>query len=542
MSEQSVSPESESVSKRRFRWEIGAGIIGLGCLLELLVWFVIASDRTYQVFFSLPVVSGTVFFTFLWWVFASGLPWTTRGIGVVVLVLAVGAFRSQYRFVEFRGDMMPVFVHVSEPTAEERLDEYLDNLETAEPAAPAATTESGDTEGDEQASPRLEIADTDWPEFRGRNRDGVVAGDLSSVNWQQAPTEVWRHPVGKGWSSFSIVGGLAFTQEQRGDKESVVCYEASTGKQVWEHADDTRFDEAMGGPGPRATPTITNSRVYALGATGQLNCLDALTGSKLWSANILEDANAENIRWAMSGSPLVADGKVIVVAGGGSDRGVIAYDAESGKQVWSAGSAPASYAAPLLAELEGTQTILAFHGTGLSGHALSDGQLLWTVPWENEPKVNAAEPIVVDDRNVLISSGYAQGAAMIRLQQDGDAWKADTAWTEKRFKLKFNAAVRKGSYAYGLSEGILMCLNLDDGSIEWKRGRYGYGQLLLAGDVLIIQAETGEVAIVAAQPERYDELAVHPALDAKTWNHPVVWNGHLFVRNGEEAACFALAQ
>lgn len=546
MTDSSAATQAEDSAAFTFRWQLGAFVFGLGCVLEIFVWFYFAPDRTYQVFFSLPVVSGTVFFTLLWWLFASGLSWSTRGIGVLVLAAAAGAFRSQYRFKEFRGDMLPVFVSTSEPTDEEQLDAYLKTIETKS-STQAAVTEAQQSDaasGDEtpEAVATLEITAEDWPQFRGPHRDGVVEADLSSVNWQQAPVEIWRHPVGKGWSSFAIVGGLAFTQEQRGEKECVVCYEAATGKQVWEHADLTRFDEAMGGPGPRATPTIINSRVYALGATGQLNCLDAMTGDLLWSRNILEDAKAENLEWAMAGSPLIVDGKVIVIPGGSNDHGVAAYDADSAEPVWAAGSAQASYAAPTLANLHGTQTVLAFHGTGVSGHGLSDGRLLWTVPWENDPRVNAAEPIVVDDRSVLIATGYGQGAALIRLQQNGDDWSAETAWTEKRFKLKFNAAVRKGSYAYGLGEGILMCLNLDNGSIEWKRGRYGYGQLLLAGDVLIVQAENGDIAFVSAQPDGYQELARFPALDGKTWNHPVLWNGHLFVRNGEEAACFALVR
>lgn len=547
VTDQPAIADSETAAASPFRWQWGVGIFTFGCVLEALVWFYFAPDRTYQVFFSLPVVSGTVFFTTLWWLFASGLPLMTRVIGIVVLAGAALGFRSQYRIKEFRGDMTPVFVSTSELTDEEKLDAYLKTVEsTAPPSVASADNGQGEDATDESGTatdpPRLEISNGDWPQFRGPERDGIVDADLSNVDWQQAPAEVWRHPVGKGWSSFAIVGGLAFTQEQRGDNECVVCYEAMTGKQVWEHADAIRFDEAMGGPGPRATPTIVDSRLYSLGATGQLNCLDPLSGRKLWARNILDDAKAVNLKWAMSGSPLIVDGRVIVIPGGENDHGVAAYDAESGEPIWSSGSAPASYAAPTLANLHGKQTLLAFHGIGLSGHDLSDGKLLWTVPWENDPKINAAEPVVVDDSSVLIATGYGQGATLIRVQQDGDNWSGESAWSERRFKLKFNAPVRQGEYVYGLSEGILMCLNLGSGKIEWKKGRYGYGQLLLAGDVLIVLAENGDIAYVAAQPDDYEELGRYPALDGKTWNHPVIWNGHLFARNGEEAACFKLSR
>lgn len=541
MTETAAEPAGGNRTANSFRWKPGAALLSLGCLLEVIVWFYFSPDRTYQVFYSLPVVSGTVFFTVVWWLFASGLPWSTRITGILVLGLAAGLFRSQYRFKEFRGDMIPVFVPTSQPTDEERLNSYLDTVRnTPDSATDRVPVEAAASDPGASGIPELTVSPGDWPQFRGPDRNGVVRNLPAGVDWSEPPDEVWRHPVGKGWSSFAIADGLAFTQEQRKDRECVVCYDAMTGRQIWEHADSARFDEAMGGPGPRATPTIHNSRVYSLGATGQLNCLVARTGRRLWSRNILADAGGTNLRWAMSGSPLIVDDLVIVVPGGPDNHGIIAYDSGTGDIVWTNGSLTASYAAPMLATLEGTRCLLVFHGTGLSGHAVTDGATRFNIAWENDPKVNAAEPVVLSDHSVLIASGYGQGAARVDVRHKDGSWDADTVWTERRFKLKFNAAVQQGDHVYGLSEGILMCLQTADGKIAWKRGRYGYGQLLLAGDVLLIQAENGDIAVVAARPDRYRELARFPALDGKTWNHPALWNGCLLVRNGEEAACFRL--
>jgi len=539
-----------------FRWKVGLAILVLGMLAELLVWTVIAQDRTHQVMYSMPVLSATALATTLWWLFFSRLDWLVRGGGVLIVVAAFGVFRTQYRFEGFDGAMFPRFISQSEPTREERLEEFLASSAVAADTSPSvAVTDGNDQPPIDPAAestdvvtgppavdaPQLLITDTDWPEYRGPLRDGVVRSGIGDIDWTQTPEEVWRHPVGAGWSSFAVADGRAYTQEQRSERECIVCYDVQTGRQLWEHADNVRFEEAMGGIGPRATPTLFDSRVYAVGASGQLNCLDALTGEVFWTTNILTDAGVANIPWAMAGSPLITGAAVIAAPGG--NKGLIAYDRISGEPLWHNGNHPASYAAPILATLGGVEQILWFHGDGLSGHATDGGAQLWNFEWHNEPKINAAQPMVVDESNVMIGSGYALGAASINVRKSDSAndWTVDARWTEKRrFKLKFNPAVRLGDYAYGLDEGILECIDIRDGKMQWKRGRYGYGQLLLAGDVLIVQTEDGDVAYVRANSEDLEELHRFPALSATTWNHPVLTGGLLLVRNAEEAVCFRM--
>jgi outer membrane protein assembly factor BamB len=531
----------------RHRWFWGLGILIVGVIAEIGVWAAFAPDRTYQVFFSLPVVSGTVFFSLLWWAFLSPVQWSVRGIGLLVVAACAGGFWSLYTFDGFEGDMIPRFRRRSEVAEQERRREQFiaesASTNSSRPASNVRPSES-DTDGtpheDAVTAPEFAVSPTDWAEYRGPRRDGVLNNLPAGIDWTKTPSEVWRHPIGAGWSSFAVAGGFAITQEQRSDQECVVCYEAATGKQIWVHTDAYRFDEAMGGPGPRATPTIHGSRAYSLGAGGQLNCLDVLTGEGLWGTNILNDTSAKNLEWAMAGSPLVVDGKVIVNPGGADGQGLVAYNTDDGKVVWSSGNDQASYTAPMLAELGGTQQVLLFDGKGIAGHSLEDGKELWKFSWENDPKVNASIPIPINDRSVFIGAGYGVGSALLKVTPDGNAWATELLWKSPKFKLKFNAAIRHENSLYGLSEGILSCINLETGEHQWKKGRYGYGQLLLAGNVLVVQAESGDVAFVRASPEEYEELHRFKAIEGKTWNHPVIWQDMLLVRNAEEAACFKL--
>jgi outer membrane protein assembly factor BamB len=570
----SGNPASPSPAReRQFRWGWGLGILVFGVVTELIVWNFIGQDRTHQVMYSLPIVSGTPFFLLIWWVFFSDVDWATRFLGVGAVASVCGLFYARYRFDGFEGDMIPRFTKRSEPTADARLAKFLNTQPSSRPTAASSGDES-EAEADPSSAtgsemPIIEPVDAPWVidsakqwyQYRGPARDGVVRVVPRDVDWTATPREVWRHPVGAGWSSFATATAFQtkisgdkpfpsvdylFTQEQRGEQECVVAYDAETGNQIWVHEDQLRFDEPLGGPGPRATPTVNGQLVYSLGATGQLNCLDALTGEKVWATNILDDAGAKNLNWAMSGSPLVVGDRVIVNPGKSKDKneykgsGVIAYQKETGTKVWAAGNDPASYTAPVLATLLGKEQVIIFGGKGPVGHDLDTGKELWRFKWENEPKVNASIPTLVDDSSIMISCGYAIGSALLRFSHEDDAWKVTSDWKSKRLKLKFNAPVRKGDYVYGLDEGILTCIHLKTGKPEWKRGRYGYGQLLLCGDVVIVQAESSEVAFVSATPEKYDELHRFQAIEGKSWNHPVVWNGHLFVRSGEEAACFDL--
>lgn len=386
----------------------------------------------------------------------------------------------------------------------------------------------------------------DYPGFRGHDRMGIMRTLNLAREWPQPPKLLWRKPIGLGWSSFAVVGNYCVTQEQRGEFETVVCYEVQTGREIWIHSDLASFDEVTGGKGPRATPTIHNGRVYALGATGILNCLDGRDGRRIWSRNILDDNNAQNALFGMSGSPLVING-LVVVSPGGKAGSLTAYNQQTGQRVWAGGKAQTSYSSPQFADFVEQPLVLNFNAEGLFGHDVNSGEVMWSFPWVSNPaeRNNVCQPVVLTDddqhpNQIFISSGYGQGCALIEIVRDESRHNIHEHWRNRNLKAKFSSVVRRGKHIYGLDGNILACIDLANGKRNWKRGRYGYGQLAIADDLLVVQAESGEIVLVEATPERHQELARFTALDDRTWNHPVVVGDLLLVRNDREAACYQL--
>jgi outer membrane protein assembly factor BamB len=293
----------------------------------------------------------------------------------------------------------------------------------------------------------------------------------------------------------------------------------------------------MGGPGPRATPTWHDGKLYSLGAEGHLIVLDAPTGKLLWQKNILDDNNAENLTWAMSASPLIVDDLVIVQPGGPQNKSIVAYHKLTGAKVWGSLSEKAAYASPVLATLNGQRQILTMTATRAVALDPATGKLLWEYPWKTDYDVNSSSPIVAGPNRVVLASGYGHGAALVEVAPGG---AVKTIWQNNKLKTKFSTAVLHQGYLYGLDDAILACVDAATGEQKWKGGRYGYGQFLLASGHLVITTEQGDLALVKATPAGHEELARFPALDGKTWNVPAIADGRLFVRNTREMAAFQL--
>lgn len=411
------------------------------------------------------------------------------------------------------------------------------------PKAPAPEAD------DEPAIDLSSTAPDDFPQYLGLERTGVVRERLSA-DWQgHPPRELWRRAVGEGWSGFAVVGEFAVTQEQRGGDEAIVCYRVADGEPVWAQTYAARFDEStggsnMGGTGPRATPTIDRGRVYAVGATGKLHCLEGGSGRVAWSVDIQSDNAGQTIAHGVCGSPLVVDDLVIVAPTGNDAACLAAYDRRDGQRLWRAGLHSASYGSPALVELAGHRQILLYTHDGLEAHDVADGKPLWSYTWSNNVQVNCSQPLVIDGPagRVLLTTGYNGGSVLLEAAASAENWAVTEVWKSPgKMKTKFTTAVRAGDFVYGLDDGILACLKLSDGAQVWKGGRYQHGQILLAGDLLIVQAENGEVVLVRPDPARLIELARIPALTGKTWNNPTLAGPHLLVRNDHEAVCFKLA-
>ncbi len=381
-----------------------------------------------------------------------------------------------------------------------------------------------------------------WTDFRGPNRDGRYEERQVQTNWPaNGLPQIWKQPVGIGYASFVVGDGRAYTIEQRRSQEVVTAYDVATGRELWAQGWAAEFKDDTG-DGPRATPTWNEGKLYAVGATGEFRCLDASTGKTIWGKNILSDNGAENIPWGVSASPLVVDDKVIVMAGGGGGKSIVAYNKLTGAPVWKVLGDQSSYTSPMLVTIAGKRQILAVTASRAVGLTPEDGSLIWETPWENSARINVSQPLIVDKNRIFLSAGYGKGAALIEVSGSGKTLTAKKVWENGLMKNKFNSSVLHNGFVYGLDEGILTCLDVLTGERKWKGGRYGYGQVLLASGHLLVTSDTGELALVAAIPEKYSEISRFTVLSGRSWNVPAIADGRLLVRNGSEMACFNIAQ
>jgi len=404
-----------------------------------------------------------------------------------------------------------------------------------EPATPAAA--------DTTAGPAMsesEVGRSEWPGFRGPERDGVVRGVRIETDWSKSPpVALWRRPIGPGWSSFAVGNGRIYTQEQRGDDETVSAYELKSGNPVWRHRDVARFYESNAGAGPRATPTLSHGRIYTLGATGILNALDARSGAVAWSRNAASDTDRKVPYWGIASSPLVV-GDVVIVATAGS---LAAYDVATGTPRWFGPKGGAGYSSPHPATIDGVPQVLLVNGPGAIGVAPADGTVLWKHEWGGDSIV---QPAVLAGGDLLIGSGsgLADKTGMLRMTvaHEPGGWTVKERWMSAGLKPYFNDFVVHRGHAFGVDGNILACIDLEDGKRKWKGGRYGNGQLVLLPDqdLLLVLSDEGELALVSATPEKFTELARFPAIEGKTWNHPVLVGDVLLVRNDQQMAAFRL--
>lgn len=318
----------------------------------------------------------------------------------------------------------------------------------------------------------------------------------------------------------------------------VSAYRVSTGEPVWRHRDPVRFWESNGGAGPRATPTLSGPHVFTFGATGILNALDAETGAVVWARRAATDHGVPVPEWGFASSPLVVRDLVIVAAAGT----LVAYDRATGAPRWVGPDGGGSYSSPHRVRLGGVEQVLLLSDAGATSVSPDDGSQLWRHEWSGMPIV---QPAVVGETDVLISTTSSAGGLATRrlsVERGPAGWLVSERWTSAGLKPYFNDYVVHNGHAFGFDGRILSCIDLADGTRKWKSGRFGNGQLMVLPDqeVLLVLSEDGEVALVRATPTQFEELARVPALDGKTWNHPVLVGDILLVRNGEEMAAFSL--
>ncbi len=357
----------------------------------------------------------------------------------------------------------------------------------------------------------------------------------------QATARGLAHSSRPAWSSFAFSTKYLVTQEQRGEKESVVCYDADTGKELWESSLESRFFESLGGLGPRATPTIAAGNVYALGAEGWFVKLNATNGKVEWKADVRKDAERDPPMWGFSSSPFVVGDLAIIHAGGKGDKGVLAYDNQTGALRWSVPAGEHSYGSLQMVRLVDRDFLCLLSNLGAHLWDPSNGQSVLEYAWEHSG-YRALQPQVIDGDKLLIPTGMGSGCRLVQLSESNGAIDAKELWTSREMKPDFNDVVVHKGHIYGFDNSIFACIDLKDGKRKWKGGRYGKGQCLLLpkSDLIIVLAESGELALVKATESSHQELAKFQSVEGKTWNHPVVVGNRLYVRNAAEAVCYRL--
>ena len=517
-------------------WTVGVAVVCLGIQLG-------PSDRDVKNFF-IPVCFLALVLGLTGWVLLrSQYPWRKKFVWGVLPWIVLLTLHSQIKLVN-NGDVgITDWRWRWSPTPDQEL------------SVPIVT---GSVEASWEPNAR------DYSAFLGGGYWAEVNDVQLATDWQaNPPRELWRCEVGAGWTGFSTRADYAFTQEQRGDQELVVCYRINTdnpkGEIVWSHSDSVRFDPGgaggLGGVGPRATPTIFQDRVLTLGATGILNCLEMRSGKVLWSHDTLGESGIANIMWGKSSSPLILETEkqptLVVVSVGAPGASLVAYDLETGNQVWAAGDRCSSYATPVIVELLGERQILSVNEDYLTAHRATDGNVLWEYEWpgNSDSDASVSQPIPLPPNRVFLSKGYGSGASLIELSKESDGnIMALPVWDppiKKVMKTKMCNVVVRNEYVYGLDAGILQCIDLERGKSHWKKRRLpaiGHGQIMLIGDTIVILSETGELILVEATPDEYRELAsmrVFPE-EQVTWNNPAFASPYLLLRNAEQAVCLEM--
>jgi len=522
MNEQRSTPAVAVLAVKRMRWWIPGAILILALANFVRLRFATELDSNFKAMQTSLTFGISLLLLILWFAFLTRLRWHIRLAGLLLFALFAFGLTRVIRFdgaIDGTGTPNIVWKWKAKNNRNLGALKVVASL-SASNAVQSQLEDSG---------------------YLGPNRNGIVEGLKLDRDWSaHPPQQLWRQPIGLGWSSFCISGNRAFTQEQRGDDELVVCYEITTGHVLWAHTNHVRFSETMGGDGPRATPTLAGGRIYALGGTGILDCLDAGTGKLFWSRDVLKENSLPNLPFGKSTSPLIYDDLVVVSGGMANGPTLLAYHLKDGTPAWHAGTDKASFSSPILATLAGKRQIVSVNASSAGGHDPGTGAMLWDYTWPGQwPK--CVQPLVLDPDRIFLSASFNAGCMLLQLNAAPDGKLSVTEkWKNRNMKSEFSNIVARGGIAYGLDDGILACIDLATGERKWKEGRYGHGHVLLINDLLLVQTENGPVTLVEANPACFRELGQIPALSSKTWNVPAVGSGCFLVRNDLEAACYRL--
>ena len=395
------------------------------------------------------------------------------------------------------------------------------------------------THGSTAADPNTDLTE-DWPQWRGPNRDGVSQTARLDKKWpDNGPKEVWRQPLGEGFSGISIADSRVYTMYSTGASEFVVSLNALDGSEVWKSRTGAKYSEGNGN-GPRCTPTVDGDRVYTLGASGELLALEVGMGKTIWQRNLRREFRSKRPHWGFTSSPLIEGNSVLVEAGGSNERALMAFDKMTGEELWGSGGDPIGYSSPIAVDALGVRQILFFTGAALVSLS-PDGQPYWRHTWPNEGGINPATPVFIPPDRVFVSSGYGTGGAVLQMQSTDAGPGVSEVWFSKEMKNHFSTSIYHEGHIYGFDEAIFKCVDVDTGDERWKVRGYGKGTLIFADGHLIVLSDEGKLAMVEANPDAHVEVTSAQVMNDRCWTSPSLAAGRLYLRNMVEIVCLDLA-
>ncbi|WP_009960004.1 PQQ-like beta-propeller repeat protein [Verrucomicrobium spinosum] len=367
----------------------------------------------------------------------------------------------------------------------------------------------------------------DWPQWRGPNRNGISAESGWNARWSTAPKVLWKANVGTGFASFTVAHGKVYTTGNADNKDTVFCFDATTGKEIWKHAYDADLGDKYFEGGTTGTPAVDGDKLYQLSRWGDVFCFEAATGKIVWSKNVQKETDARIPDWGFGGSPLVWKNLLILNVG----QGGLALEKTSGKIVWESDDRNAGYSTPYPIERNGKTEVILGSGRSYVAVDPANGQKLWEHPWNTSYGVNAADPVAQGDL-VFISSGYNKGAALLETAGSN----ADVVWQSRVMRNQMNPSVLIDGHLYGIDgnegkDASLKCIEFSTGTEKWSEKSAGAGSVTVADGKLIVLSEKGELIIAEASKDAFKPLSRAQVLSGRCWTVPVLANGRIYCRN-----------
>lgn len=377
-----------------------------------------------------------------------------------------------------------------------------------------------------------------WPQFRGQNRDGIVAGEKSSINWiQSQPELIWKKEIGSSFSEIVISRDVIYTMfsdkiDSISGFEYVAAFEKSTGSEIWRSQIDSIFIDVDGwGDGPRSTPAIDENNIYSFSGHGKLTANSRKDGSLIWQRDFIKEYGSTTPRWGYASSPLLVDGKLVMEVGGIDSKAFMAFNPVNGKEIWSKGDGNASHDSPLLVNIEDQDQLIFLNGRKMYSLKL-DGDTLWTY---NMPFGGiTAMPVFIAPNKIFVSGVRNPGFFIAKVENN----KATEFIRGSSMKNDYNSCVYSNGKIYGFHVAALRCISAETGEVVWNKRGFGKGSLILAEGNLFVLSDQGKLVLVESDSDTYVEKGSVKAINGKSWTAPSFDDGMIYVRNLTEMACF----